>query len=348
MISSRFIALADGDEVRLDSSPSSLGFQLLGADGNPTSPEFEVFTPTAAIDNRMQIDASNAAALSGGGFVVAYESSQSVVGAGFSVETLTTGVYDAHGVLRAFAELPAGSFAPGATVPGMGAFALSGDAFAIVYGGQNSGVDSLHLAVSGPNPGLTDLTLSGPVFHVDNTDGALTLGFADGSQVIVGGGGADSLQAGGHGDTVRAGAGDDSVQGGAGHDDINGNAGNDVIHGGGGGGAVLSGGQGGDTIVGGAGADFISGDHGDDFETGGTGADTFHASAASDLDVITDFNAAEGDRIELDPGTTYTVVQSGDDVVIHILGPDHELFLANLDLKNVQLSSLPAGFILLG
>lgn len=82
------------------------------------------------------------------------------------------------------------------------------------------------------------------------------------------------------------------------------------------GGNTLSGGDGNDTINGGGGNDVIRGGHGADIMTGGTGADRFVFSnyttdATADsgsialsststvgLDVITDFNADEGDQLD--------------------------------------------------
>ena len=71
--------------------------------------------------------------------------------------------------------LPAGAVSAGATVPGIGVFALSGDAFAVVFDRHDGATDSLHLAVSGAGSDLTDLALPGPVFHVANADGVLIL-----------------------------------------------------------------------------------------------------------------------------------------------------------------------------
>ncbi len=345
MISSRFIDLANGDEVRLDSSPSSLGFQILGPDGVARGPEVPIVSTIATIDLGLQVDVSNAAALTHG-FVVAYEDRNTVIGAGFGGETLNALVFDDGGILRGAFVLPAGAVPAGGAVAGIGTFALSDDAFAIVFDRQDGASLTHHLAVSGTGVDLTDFTLSGPIFHVDNSGGALTLGFADGSQIIVAGAGDDSLQAGAHGDTIRGGAGADVILGGAGHDDINGNSGNDTIAGGPGP-ETLRGGQGDDVISGGGGADFISGDRGDDTLTGGGGADTFHFSGDSGHDVINDFDAAGGDRILLDAGTPFTVVQSGSDVLIE-LGPNHDVFSAEVVLKGVQLSDLPPGFITLG
>lgn len=54
---------------------------------------------------------------------------------------------------------------------------------------------------------------------------------------------------------------------------------------------LIDGGAGDDTIIGGVGADTL---------TGGRGADTFVFGSRSQFDVITDFNAAEGDRLVFD------------------------------------------------
>jgi serralysin len=104
---------------------------------------------------------------------------------------------------------------------------------------------------------------------------------------------------------------------------------------------IVRGGQDNDVIDGGSGDDWLSGDRGADTITGGTGADTFHGFAGAGLDRILDFNAAEGDRVLLDPGTTYTVGQVGLDVVVQMTG-------SQLVLANVQLTSLPAGWIVVG
>ena len=65
---------------------------------------------------------------------------------------------------------------------------------------------------------------------------------------------------------------------------------------------TLVGSSGSDTIDGGAGNDTIVGGVGNDTLTGGRGADTFVFGARSQIDMITDFNPAEGDRVLLDLG----------------------------------------------
>jgi Ca2+-binding RTX toxin-like protein len=195
--------------------------------------------------------------------------------------------------------------------------------------------------------------------------GGPTVMAGDGDDTVVG---ADVV------DYLRGDAGDDQVWGGALFDDINGNMGNDTGHGGygddwvvggkdndvlfgdagsdivygnlgsdtcdGGSGAdLVRGGQADDLVRGGAGDDWLSGDRGNDTISGGTGADTFHTFSEAGIDRVTDFSAAEGDRVQLDPGTAYTATQVGADTVID-MGAGNQMIL-----EGVQLSSLPAGWI---
>ncbi|SMH62121.1 calcium-binding protein [Azospirillum agricola] len=85
-----------------------------------------------------------------------------------------------------------------------------------------------------------------------------------------------------------------AINGGSGSDTIIGSAGDDLIFGGWVGDDVLQGGAGNDTLKGDGGTVI----------TGGIGADLFVCSA-SGL-VVTDFNAAEGDRIGLPSGAAWT------------------------------------------
>jgi len=150
--------------------------------------------------------------------------------------------------------------------------------------------------------------------------------------------GADTVHGGGGDDWVTGGQNEDVLYGDDGADILNGNLGNDTGHGGAGADAVR-GGQGDDVLTGGAGDDYLTGDLGADTLTGGPGADTFRAFAGGGRDVITDFNRAEGDRIQLDPGTGYNATQSGADVILDLGGG------AQTILKNVQLDALTPGWI---
>jgi hypothetical protein len=130
---------------------------------------------------------------------------------------------------------------------------------------------------------------------------------------------------------------DETLDGTEGPDVIYGRGGNDVLRGRGGD-DMLRGGKGDDRIEGGDGDDWLSGDRGDDTLTGGRGADVFHSSTDAGLDLVTDFNAAEGDRIELDRGSAYTIRQAGADTVIEMRGTRRVL-------KGVDAAALPKDVI---
>ncbi|MDI2593056.1 LapA family giant adhesin [Pseudomonas sp. 681] len=84
-----------------------------------------------------------------------------------------------------------------------------------------------------------------------------------------------------------------------GNDTLLGGAGNDILFGQGGD-DVLDGGKGNDILLGGTGNDTLIGGPGNDILIGGAGADTFVWKAGdTGNDVIKDFNANEGDRIDL-------------------------------------------------
>jgi len=208
-----------------------------------------------------------------------------------------------------------------------------------------------------------------------STPAGQTLSASQSSPTLTGGAGSDTLTGWSGDASMSGGDGNDSVQGGAGWDYVNGNKGDDVIDGGSGGNDwlvggqgndqitahasdnilygnlgndtlqggtgndLIRGGQGDDVLTGGAGNDWMSGDRGSDTLTGGTGADTFHSSVGAGLDVVTDFNSAEGDRVQLDAGAHYTLSQSGSDTIIDMGNGDEMI------LKNVTLSTLPSGWI---
>ncbi|MFJ2485082.1 LapA family giant adhesin [Pseudomonas sp. NPDC087639] len=84
-----------------------------------------------------------------------------------------------------------------------------------------------------------------------------------------------------------------------GNDTLLGGAGNDILFGSGGN-DLLDGGKGNDILLGGTGNDTLIGGQGNDILIGGSGGDTFvWKSGDTGTDVIKDFKAAEGDRIDL-------------------------------------------------
>ncbi len=179
--------------------------------------------------------------------------------------------------------------------------------------------------------------------------GANYLRGEDGADVAVGGSGFDDINGNMGNDTAQGGPGDDWVVGGKDNDVLFGDDGGDLVYGnvgddtcdGGAGADTLRGGQANDSLSGGAGGDFVSGDRGDDTMTGGSGADIFHSSADAGVDRVLDFSVAEGDRVQLDPGTAYTVSQSGADTVI-------QLAAGQVVLVGVSMSSLLASSIFVG
>jgi hypothetical protein len=76
--------------------------------------------------------------------------------------------------------------------------------------------------------------------------------------------------------------------------------------------------------------------------TGGLGADNFHGSQDAGIDKVMDFSIAQGDRVQLDPGTTYTMSQVGADTVLD-MGAGNQMILVG-----VQMSSLLPSSIFLG
>ena len=172
----------------------------------------------------------------------------------------------------------------------------------------------------------------------------------DGNDIIQGGSGFDDANGNQGNDTINTGGGDDYSVGGKGDDVLFGDAGNDIVWGnlgndtcdGGDGNDQVRGGQGDDSLSGGTGNDFISGDRGNDTESGGSGADIFHGSQDAGVDRVLDFHLSEGDRVQLDPGTTYTASQVGADTVIDMGGGNQMI------LVGVQFASLTPGWIFLG
>jgi len=183
---------------------------------------------------------------------------------------------------------------------------------------------------------------------IDGGSGQNYLRGEDGNDSIVGGAGFDDINGNVGNDTARGGDGDDWVVGGKDNDMLFGDNGNDLVYGnlgddtceGGAGNDTVRGGQGDDVLYGGAGNDFLSGDRGSDTITGGAGADIFHTSSDAGIDRVLDFNVAEGDRVMVDPGTTYTVAQVGADTVITLGSPNDQMILVG-----VQMNTLPAGWI---
>nr|WP_246371114.1 DUF4347 domain-containing protein [Phenylobacterium haematophilum] len=159
-----------------------------------------------------------------------------------------------------------------------------------------------------------------------------------GHDTLDGGGGDDLMFGGQNNDQLLGGEGDDRLNGDLGNDTLQGNVGRDTLEGGAGA-DLLYGGQDNDVLSGGEGADTLFGDRGDDTLTGGAGADLYVTGSGRGEDRVLDFNFAEGDRVGLLAGTTYSTAQVGGDTVITLTGG------GQMTLVNVQLSGLGEGWI---
>ena len=133
--------------------------------------------------------------------------------------------------------------------------------------------------------------------------------------------GADTIFGGGGNDYIRGLEGDDMIEGAAGDDDVNGNQGSDTVYGGDGRDWVR-GGKDNDFVDGSAGDDLLSGDLGADTLSGGFGADRFAFGKGGGFDWISDFNAAQGDRIQLAAGTAYSYGVDKGQVIVNLGGGD--------------------------
>ncbi len=157
----------------------------------------------------------------------------------------------------------------------------------------------------------------------------------DGSDVVAGDAGDDTVIGGGDGDALSGGDGNDLVFGNAGQDLLFGNAGSDTLFGGGGD-DTLFGGAGDDALFGDLGNDRLAGDLGNDTLTGGAGADVFVFSTGDGADRITDFTAADGDRIGLAPGQAYGVTANGAGEAVIVFSDTHAVTLAGLRPDQVK------------
>ncbi len=133
---------------------------------------------------------------------------------------------------------------------------------------------------------------------LDGGDGHDTLRGGGGDDTLDGGAGRDTLQGGAGNDTLRGGAGLDTLSGGAGDDTLRGGNGSDILDGNGGA-DTLYGGNGSDELNGGGGDDTLDGGAGNDLMSGGAGADRFVIDDLGGVDTVTDFRAAQGDRLDL-------------------------------------------------
>lgn len=132
---------------------------------------------------------------------------------------------------------------------------------------------------------VVDLT-SGPAGRTSYT-GSVTFFGGDGNDVLWGGAGSDVVLGENGNDNLAGGGGPDTLIGGDGSDTLRGGIGIDFLYAG----------DGNDLLIGGAGNDQLAGDAGADLFT-------YAGSALFGNDVITDFDRAAGDRVDLASGMT--------------------------------------------
>jgi len=184
--------------------------------------------------------------------------------------------------------------------------------FQLTYGTYAEQVETLAF---GPTLQTADISwLASAMLDINGTTGNDTLyGFnsqtigndrmygGDGNDTIYGRGGIDEIHGGNGQDFIYGDDGNDTLYGEIGNDYLNGGAGNNTINGGDGADTLL-GWLGNDVFIGGTGNDILYDGKGTDTFTGGTGADTFvydTGALGSGVDTITDFNAYEGDKLDL-------------------------------------------------
>jgi beta-glucanase (GH16 family) len=195
-------------------------------------------------------------------------------------------------------------------------------------------------------PGHTEIHAGAGNDTVNGSAGQDYLRGDEGNDRLVGGDAFDDVHGNMGDDTAYGGLGDDWVVGGKDQDLLYGEEGSDIVYGnlgadtvdGGVGADIVRGGQGDDLVLGSWGDDWIAGDRGSDTITGGGGADIFHTWTDAGLDRVTDFNRTDGDRVNILPGSSYTVAQVGADTVI-------DLGAGQMVLVGVSMSSLTPGWI---
>lgn len=144
--------------------------------------------------------------------------------------------------------------------------------------------------------------------------------------------------------------GDDVAVGTADDDHMHGHAGDDA----------LIAGRGDDTLRGGSGNDYLSGNQGSDLMWGGKGADTFVFDGDFDADLIADFDARDGDRLEFwfyaperaswDAGTILDFAEEignrtgGTDLRITIPGGDESIEMKNVSLADLSIDDISVHF----
>ncbi|MGD1704633.1 calcium-binding protein [Dapis sp. BLCC M229] len=183
---------------------------------------------------------------------------------------------------------------------------FQGSTFAVLNGVENFDVAENLKIINGPN-GLYQIGSNGND-SIESDDNSNIIVGLEGNDTLNGQGGNDALYGGGDDDHLIGMSGKDSLYGGEGNDYLSGRQGNDTLDGGEGNdilygnknGDVLIGNLGNDFLDGGSGNDTVDGGSGNDTLVGGSGSDTFILENSGSYPIIKDFNASEGDIIQID------------------------------------------------
>ncbi len=146
----------------------------------------------------------------------------------------------------------------------------------------------------------------------------------EGDNTLFGGNGADTFYGGTGNDALTGNDGNDLLYGGVGDDMLSSDGGSNYM-----GNNRLYGGAGNDVLIGGPAFDAIdtlAGGGDNDTMSGGGGADVFTYSLGDGNDIITDFNAAEGDKVDL---TGVTFDHLGATTNIAVLSDGHTITASN-------------------
>jgi Ca2+-binding RTX toxin-like protein len=131
-----------------------------------------------------------------------------------------------------------------------------------------------------------------------------------------------------------------------------GNLGDDTLFGGQGG-DVLFGGQGGDLLIGNLGDDTLNGNLGNDTISGGDGADLVVVQSSGGIDVMTDFDGAAGDRVQIEANVNASGIDTYAEVVAASTNTADGVQIAlgsgnTLTLNGITVSQLQADWFTFG
>jgi len=186
------------------------------------------------------------------------------------------------------------------------------------------------------------------VLYGEAGNDALTGGLGDdvlygnqGTDVLYGNQGQDTLFGGQDADTVFGGQDADVIYGNMANDELYGNMASDTIFGGQGDDFIF-GGQGDDFVAGNLGDDVLNGNLGNDTLVGGAGADRFVFATGGGADTVSDFEFAQGDRIQVAAGMTWTIADGPNGAVVSFGTGDQ------ITLTGISATSVTSGWIIAG